>query len=285
MARVIKWYHRKTKRVRDSISFSIMGIGFISTLMTILGFSLGNWFESYCARFFVVLLAGLVIYFSYFYYIGETYKGEIDLMIGNTPVFIGCGNIFNTTGWKVIGCDTHFDTRVDDIVISKKSLHGQLVLEHGTIGSINAVVEQEAKKLNLKKNSNGQYDFELGTVIKYESVVDNETYLMLALSRLDEKYKAYTNIADFEQTLITMWNEIDRVYAGNDIVLPLLGTGITRFKDGPKGNEPLLRCMLCTLNNSGISLKSKVKIVIYGEAKDIPLYEYKDMFRMIPGCN
>ena len=80
--------------------------------------------------------------------------------------------------------------------------------------------------------------------------------------------------------LMKMWTEIDRVYASNDIVLPVLGTGISRFDDGPKDREALLRCMLCTLNSSGVSLKSKVDIIIYGDVKDIPMYEYKNMFHM-----
>ena len=282
MKRFIIWYQRLTKQVRASISYSLFGIGLISTLMTILGFSLGTWFASYCVRILIVLGIGIAIFFGAYHYIGVTYKDKIDLVIGTTPVSIVCGNIFNTPGWKVVGCDTHFDTRVDDIVISKSSLHGQLVLNHGSKQDIEDAVEKKARKLNLQKNSNGQYDFELGTVVKYESNIDNETYFMLALTKLDDQYKAYTNMADYEQMLMKMWSEIDSLYARHDIVLPLLGTGITRFREGPKGNDALLRCMLCTLNSSGINFKSKVKIVIYGNTTDIPLYEYKDMFRMFP---
>lgn len=87
----------------------------------------------------------------------------------------------------------------------------------------------------------------------------------------------------FEQMLRTMWDEIDGTYVYNEVSLPLLGTGISRFEGGGKNKEALLRCMLCTLNSSGIDMTSKIHIVIYGDAKDIPLYEYKDMFRSIPG--
>ena len=76
-----------------------------------------------------------------------------------------------------------------------------------------------------------------------------------------------------------MWNEIDRVYASNNIVLPLLGSGISRFDDGPKEDAALLKCMLCTLNTSGVSLNSEVIIVLNSEAKDVPLYEFKEMFK------
>ena len=79
-----------------------------------------------------------------------------------------------------------------------------------------------------------------------------------------------------------MWKEISRVYASRDVALPLLGAGISRFDDGPKHRDALLRCMLCTLNSSGISLNANVEIVIYGDVEDIPLYEYKDILHTIP---
>lgn len=102
------------------------------------------------------------------------------------------------------------------------------------------------------------------------------------LSFLDEQYEAHTNMAKFELMLMKMWKEIGRVYATRDVVLPVLGTGISRFDDGPKDRKDLLRCILCTLNSSGVTLKSNVGILIYGDTKDIPLYEYRDMFHAIP---
>lgn len=46
MKRFILWYQRLTRQVRVSISFSLSVIGFISTLMIILGFSLETRFDS-----------------------------------------------------------------------------------------------------------------------------------------------------------------------------------------------------------------------------------------------
>ena len=66
----------------------------------------------------------------------------------------------------MIGCDTHFSTRVDDVVISKKSLHGQLILEHGDKDEIEVAITTEANKLGLQRDDNGLYDFPLGTIIR-----------------------------------------------------------------------------------------------------------------------
>ena len=279
MNKIYKWYTGLSKRVRDSVIISATLVGTIATILSILGISLGDWQDSnFFIRIGVVIGIFLLLYMISYIIIGNIFSESVKLTIRNTSVSIECGDIFNASGLRVIGCDTHFSTIVDDVIISKKSLHGQLILEHGDKDEIEAAITTEANKLGLQKDSNGLYDFPLGTIIRYDSSVDNNTYLMLAMTELNEQHEAHTNMAKFELMLMKMWKEISRVYALNNVTLPLLGTGIPRFDDGPKGKEDLLRCMLCTLNSSGVTLKSKVKILIYGDAKDIPLYEYKDMF-------
>lgn len=282
MKRIYNWYTNLSQQIQDSIIISITMVGFISTILSILGISLGDWkYSNVWMRIGLVFVAFIVISGLVYCAIGRIFRDSVSLTIRQTPVSISCGDIFEASGWKIIGCDTHFDTRVDDIVISQKSLHGQLVLNHGNKEEIEAVVEVEAKKLGLQKKNDGLYNFPLGTVIRYDSSVDNQTYLMLAMTELNMQHEAHTNMAKFELMLMKMWAEIGRVYASNNIVLPVLGTGISRFDDGPKDKDALLRCMLCTLNSSGVSLNSKVNIVIYGDIKVIPMYEYKNMFHMI----
>ena len=282
MSKIYKWYTGLSKRVRDSVIISATLVGTIATILSILGISLGDWQGSnFFIRIGVVIGIFLLLYMISYIIIGNIFSESVKLTIRNTSVSIECGDIFNASGLRVIGCDTHFSTIVDDVIISKKSLHGQLILEHGDKDEIEAAITTEANKLGLQKDSNGLYDFPLGTIIRYDSSVDNNTYLMLAMTELNEQHEAHTNMAKFELMLMKMWKEISRVYALNNVVLPLLGTGILRFDDGPKDKEDLLRCMLCTLNSSGVTLKSKVKILIYGDVKDIPLYEFKNVFLTI----
>lgn len=283
MDKIFNWYHGLSKQIRDSIIISATIIGAISTVLSILGISLGDLKTlSMWARICIVIAVFGLLSVSIYFIIGKMFKSQVKLTIRQTPVFVGCGDIFNAPGMRVIGCDTHFSTRIDDVVIAKKSLHGQLFLKHGKIDEIEAAIKAEAKRLGLRINSAGLYEFPLGTIIRYDSSVDNHTYLMLAMNELDEQYEAHTNMAKFELMLMKMWKEIGRVYATYDVALPVLGTGISRFDDGPKDKKDLLRCILCTLNSSGVTLKSNVEILIYGDAKDIPLYEYRDMFHAIP---
>lgn len=280
MKGLYKWYKHLSKRLRDSFRLSFTIVGFISVVFTVLGVSLASFDRfSLWERILLVITVTIVICFFCYSIIGLLFKDSINIEVNQTPVCITFGNIFEMNGWKVIGCDSHFDTRVDDIVIAKKSLHGQLVLNHGNRDDIEKAVEREAKRLNLNPNDNGQYDFPLGTIIRYDNSKENNTYLMLAMTKLDKNNESHTNMAEYEQTLMRMWKEISRVYALHDIVVPLLGAGIPRFDSGPIGKDALLRCMLCTFSNSGISYNSHLKIVLYGDSKDIPLYEHKDMFQ------
>ena len=279
MKRLWKWYNGLPNRIRTSVKLAAVIIGLISTIMSIVGASLADWTPNVWVSLIVILSASLGLFLLVYWIIGCIFKDTVSMTIRQTHVSIICGDIFDTEGLRVIGCDTHFDTRVDDIVIAKNTLHGKLVLEHGNVEDIKAAVEKEAQRLHLPANSDGLYDFPLGTIVRYDSSKDNKTYLMLAMTELNEDYEAHTNMAKFEHMLMKMWHEISRVYAGNDVAIPLLGTYISRFDDGPKNKEALLKCMLCTLNSSGVTLSSEVKVVIYGNAKDIPFYEYKDMFR------
>ena len=281
MKHIWKLYNNLSKRKKTSIYGSFMLIGAISTLMSVIGISLSDLTKDIWLSLLIVVAAFVLIAFIVYIAIEYIFRESMSLVVRNTDVSISCGNIFECDAWRVIGCDTCFNTRVDDIVISRKSLHGQLIIDHGNVVEIKSAIEREAQKLKLNVDSNGQYNFPLGTIIRYDSSVDKHTYLMLAMTELNEKYESHTNMAKFETMLMKMWAEISRVYASHDVVLPVLGTGISRFDDGPKDKGSLLRCMLCTLNSSGVTFNSKVKVVIFGNADDIQLYEYRDMFNSL----
>lgn len=279
---IYKKYTRLSKQCRDSISLTLVIVGVFSSFLSIIGFSLADCsIKNFYTRSIIVVFILIIIFIAVYFVIGYLFGNFIKFHIGQTSVLIKAGNIFSVHEIRLIGCDNHFDTRIDDIHISKKSLHGQFVLYHGQIDEIKNVVENEAKRLKLQKNQDGMYEFPLGTIIKYNSCIDNHTYLLLSMTKLSNEHKACTTLSEYEGMLMKMWGEIDRVYAGYDIALPLLGAGISRFDDGLKDNKTLLRCMICTLKSSGVNLSSSVKILLYGEKRDIPLYEYKDIFHYI----
>lgn len=280
-----------TKRLRDSLILAFEILGGIATILTILGVSVSTLLPMNerptllrIIAYTGIVVAVYVVLFLIIYFIkGRKYKDSVTLQIGKNTVNIITGDIFNIPGWRVIAVDTSFSTKVNDVIISKNSLHGQLVLNHGDANSINDTVKKTAEEIGLKPDENGSYRFKLGTMIPYESSKEKEQiYLMAAMTELNETYEAHTSMVQFEHTLMRMWKEISRIYAGNDIVLPLLGSGITRFDDNQDDPRELLRCMLCTLNTSKVHLKSKITVAIYNDDKtQLPLYEYKELFKIV----
>lgn len=283
---ICKLYHlfnNRSCRFKKSLTISATIIGSLATLLTILGISLSTFPElTIVTRILIVVSVFLLLFVASYVAIGIVFRNSIDLSIHGTHVAVRRGNIFDAQALRVIGCDTHFDTRIDDIVISKSSLHGKLFLKHGDTKEIENLVSAEAKRLNLSQNEDGTFEFPLGTIVVYESSVDNQTYLLLAMTKLDSDYEAHTNMAEFEQMLMHMWKEIDRTYAGRSVALPVLGAGITRFDDRPKRKEDLLRCMMCTLNSSSVALSSRIDILIFEDASGVPLYELKSAFHSLP---
>lgn len=85
------------------------------------------------------------------------------------------------------------------------------------------------------------------------------------------------NTDDFEvvrNCILNMWDELDRMYAARPVVLPLLGSGITRFDGGKPSEDDLLRCMLCTLRASKRHFKEGVVVVLTEKtAARMRLYE------------
>ena len=275
-----KWYSSLSRRFKDSLLWSFSLLGVLSAIFAIAGFSLESLLKcSVVIRIFVVLLLIIVVVACLYCFLGMAFKQSISITINQTSVCIKYGDLFKEPGWKVIGCDTHFSTKTDDVVIAKKSLQGQLIIEHGQEAEITAAVASEAKRQKLKKNAQGVYDFPIGTVIRSDSSKDGKTYLLLAMAELDSQSKVHTNMTQFIQMLMAMWTEIDRVYAGNDIILPLLGAGILRFDDGPKDKKTLLKCLVDTFSFSSIKLNSTLSIIIHDTEMDIPLYECKSGFK------
>lgn len=282
MKKAITWIESNSARISRSLFTSWGIISAISVIASVLGYSIKDipFLKDrgfvIAIFFFIVCYVGLS--FCIFYIFGYKSREKVVLNIHGTEVHIKYGDIFQEDGYRVISFDSAFSTQVDDIVISKNSLQGQLVLKPGNKEKIGQLVREEAARRQKTTPQGNTYHFPLGTILRFDDSSDGQKYMLLAFSKLDDEYEAHTDMAQYEATLMTMWKEIDRIYAKHDIVLPILGDGITRFDDGPKDMRTLLHCMLCTLNSSGRTLKSKITIVIYGKAQ-IPLYEYKEMFR------
>lgn len=206
---------------------------------------------------------------------------KIKLEVNNSILEIKVGDIFEEKDFKVIAFNEYFDTQVDEKVISSNTLNGKYIKgKVDDIDNLDKSIEKELTSRNLKSVQNS--DRKLGKKCKYDlgTIVKNGEYLLMAFSKFDEENRAYLSLEDYIGCLLNFWNEIDIVYNGNSVSIPVLGSGITRFKgyDMIKPQE-LLELLIWSFKVSKVkfSYSSKVTIIIHKSQIDkINLYKLKE---------
>lgn len=272
----MKWHWTSSKvRWKDSTTVSLAILSLIQAIAEVIGFfdipcvaSLAWWHK-------LLLIIGLfaVITFVTFCIKGLASRKGITLNIHDNNVSIKHADLFQQKGLRLIPFNEYFDTKVDDIVIARNSLNGKFINKYvNDIEELNDIICRPPDVIGLNpRQSNGKYKFPLGRIIKYKE------YLLLAFTHFDENNSAYLSHTDYEKCLIQMWKEIERVYANQQVSIPLLGSGITRFTDTPhKDNRSLVNCLLCTLKMSGAHIKQPITICLTDDIFDeINIYELK----------
>ena len=82
MDKIYSWYNSLPKQVRDSIIISATLVGMISTVLSILGISLGDWKESNIwLRIGVVIAVFLLLCIVVYATIGRIFKNTVNLSI------------------------------------------------------------------------------------------------------------------------------------------------------------------------------------------------------------
>jgi hypothetical protein len=219
----------------------------------------------------------ILIFFALIYvilWVRANLLNETKLSINNSTVTIKVGDIFEESGLKVIAFNEYFDTQVDNKIISEKTLNGiYLKSKVHDVKALDRLIEQD-EHLNSDGNkidrnqtrSQGKKDrYKLGTIFQHEE------YLLTAFSKFDNKNRANLHMNEFINFLLNFWNEVDIVYNGRSIVIPLLGSGLTRFKNYEMiTDQELLELLIWSFKVSKIKFTypSTVSIIIHESKKD-----------------
>ncbi|HAU31929.1 MAG: hypothetical protein XD78_1010 [Desulfotomaculum sp. 46_296] len=217
-------------------------------------------------------------------WIHSNVRRSIRLKINTSEVEVKFGDIFSEQAdLKAIAFNEYFDTLVDDKVIAKSTLNGIFinkffkdnVEELDGIISADAHLREVVIAENATRSAGKKTKYKLGTIC----VVND--YLLTALTHFDADNRAYLEINDYINCLLNFWNEVDRVYAGKTVALPVLGSGITRFRGYDNIlDQELLELIIWTFKVSRIKFTypSKVKIVVYKNKSDkTNLLKLKDL--------
>ena len=228
----------------------------------------------------VVLLVLVAIYFLTWHRANTL--NDISISVGATTVQIKSGDLFKQDGLKAIAFNEYFDTQVDDVIIAKRSLNGQVIEKY--FPDIQGLDKQIESDKSLEKGLIEEMNREVGKKKRYKlgsSVLIDDEFILTAFSRFDDDNKAELTIQEYINFLLAFWNEINRLYAQRTVSVPVFGAGITRFRNGFEDidiNE-LLQIMVWTFKVSKIKFAypAKLQIIIHEDLlKKVNLYELKE---------
>lgn len=206
---------------------------------------------------------------------------EAKIKINNSTVVVKIGDIFKEDDFKVIAFNEYFDTQVDNKIIAEKTLNGiylkELVenaVELDNLISNDAHLKDRILEHNELRACGKKIKYKLGTIFQHND------YLLTAFTKFDNDNRAYLNMNDYINFLLNFWNEIDIIYAGRSVSIPLLGSGITRFKEYNEiAEQELLELLIWSFKISRIKFTypSKVSVIIHESKKDkINFYKLKE---------
>lgn len=238
--------------------------------------------ETSCKTVVAIVSIFLLIAIYFGIWIHSNLMRNIHLKINNSVIEVKYGDIFSEqSDLKVIAFNEYFDTLVDNKIIAASTLNGKYINKFykDNIDELNDIISADAHLVDsiISENSlrpvGKQIKYKLGTICSVDD------YLLTALTRFDADNRANLEINEYINCLLNFWNEVDRVYAGKTIALPVLGSGITRFKGYDNiTDQELLELIIWTFKVSRIKFTypSKVKIVVFDDkSSKINLLELK----------
>lgn len=204
-----------------------------------------------------------------------------NLTINNSNITVKVGDIFQEEGLKVIAFNEYFDTLVNEEIIASSSLNGKFIKQYikdvdaldNVICESNHLLDRTLEN-NTTRSQGKTQKYKLGSIFKYDN------YFLTAFSKFDKDNRAFLTMPDYINCLLNFWDEVDILYANRTVVIPLLGTGITRLRnyDGVLEQEKL-ELLLWSFKVSRIKFTypANVTIVIHESLQDkINFYKLKE---------
>lgn len=175
----------------------------------------------------------------------------------------------------VIPVNRCFDTHVDNQIVSEQTLHGMTLKRLYSSGmfteeSLSSLIETRLLQEKCENLSNSDKPagklkrYPVGTIVDVAGV-DGEHYFLWALSTFDSNLKAHTTMQDYTLAVQKLIEACNSESEGFSMVLPLVGTGLSRIK---KDQCDVLRYLISAFRLNKAEINSDIHIIIREELKD-----------------
>lgn len=200
-------------------------------------------------------------------------RNKISIKENNYKITVEYGDLLKTKKCKrVINFDECFSTHVGTAPadIKPTSICGQYLTANPNLNIQSLLSNSQLKPFKTKSKYQSKERYESGRV------VPNGDDLLLAFVKLDENgLGRFFTRDEYLECLSVLWEEIDKYYGQQDVCIPILGAGLTRF-DGGSGTsisqQELLDMMIWSYKLSSHKIKTPYKLrIICRRSEDFSL--------------
>lgn len=243
-------------------------VGTLSAFATLIAF-VGPWKSPEYSSIGCLILIGIIVLISltYTYFQIQTIRSLTILMRPQLQVTVKEGDVLKERGIIVIPVNNYFDTIVDDVIISKKSVHGQFVLqylaENPDVEQLNKLISDDLKKRYHRSTPTNRTvgnpaSWALGCCADIEW--KGNIYVLFAFTNFDNENHASIHPAQVPNVLSKLTKHLSEIAADKPIYMPLFGTGLSRL--GKSHKRTLLFLLDCIEYMSVESVKIPAGVTI-----------------------
>lgn len=210
-------------------------------------------------------------------------KEKIKLKINDmTNIDITYGDIFSKNGIIVIPVNEYFDTLVDDVIISSKTLHGKFIKRffQNDVTVLDTKIDEALVNkeftINLSRKSGKNKKYPLGTIANIN--INNRKFFLIALTNFNENDHANVLKTDYQKVLIKLFEYIENFSNAERVNIPLIGGGHSGINLSSQRKLEFILMTMYLSNN--LCLQQGLEIVLYDFINtDINLNNIEFLFR------
>lgn len=187
------------------------------------------------------------------------YRRSVTIKGYNYEIEIKYGNIFDVKNCKkVISFDECFTTDVGELPhqIKPTSICGQFLNKYPDINIPSLINSIGLKPSKKHSEYAGKECYTSGVLLPFDE------YLLMAFGKLNSDGRANMTRKEYTDSLSKLWQEIDKYFNQCDVVIPVLGAGITRFKDASLNQQQLVDVIIASYRLSPYKIKQPHKLRI-----------------------
>lgn len=211
-------------------------------------------------RVLTFVIVWFIVAFGYKVYL--RLRNKVSIKGNNYKITVEYGDLLKAKNCKrVINFDECFSTHVgtSPADIKPTSICGQYLIANPNLNIQSLLSNSQLKPLKTKSKYQNKERYESGRI------VPNGDDLLLAFVKLDKSGAGRLTRDEYLECLSILWEEINIHYGQQDVCIPILGAGLTRF-DGGSGasitQQELLDMIIWSYKLSSHKIKSPCKLRI-----------------------